>query len=278
MEIAELIEKIRYHHRRRRYAMKLQQKIDRHLESFVRLNYTEWSVDASEDDRAKQNKIALALIAKARKGDGEPEIAHIVQSTDTAREPIDELRNQNERTMEKLARELPIFPFVHRITGAAELGLATIIAEAGNGLDAFPTPSHLWSRLGFAPFGGLAGSTWKREKWRPRALSAEEWTEHPFAGQRYALIHQIGIWLINAQVEGKEKSGTKHGRPKGDYGAIYVRRRERTDQTHPDWTPMHARMDAIRVTTKAFLKDLWCEWRRTTDPKFVNKPWEQAAE
>jgi hypothetical protein len=65
------------------------------------------------------------------------------------------------------------------------------------------------------------------------------------------------LWLVNAQVESKEKSGTKHGRPIGPYGAVYVSRREHTDLTHPDWSLGHARMDAIRITMKAFLKDLW---------------------
>ena len=75
-------------------------------------------------------------------------------------------------------------------------------------------------------------------------------------------MHRIAVWLINAQVESAEKSGTEFGRPLGPYGEVYVRRREYTKQVHPDWTKQHARMDAICVAMKAFLKDLWCEWQR----------------
>jgi hypothetical protein len=34
-------------------------------------------------------------------------------------------------------------------------------------------------------------------------------------------------------------------------------RRAHTAVSHPDWTKLHARKDALRITMKAFLKDLW---------------------
>src|SRR5262245_39887994 len=119
-----------------------------------------------------------------------------------------------------------------------------------------------WSSSGRSALLPAGGSTWKRTTWRPRTLSAEEWIDNPFSGERYALMHQIGVWLINAQVESAEKSGTEFGRPIGPYGKIYVKRREHTKVAHPEWTKQHARMDAIRVAMKAFLKDLWMEWNR----------------
>src|SRR5262249_25978103 len=116
-------------------------------------------------------------------------------------------------------------------------------------------------RLGYAPYEGLAGSTWKRETWRTRALTKEEWMDHPFNGQRYAFMHQISVWLVNAQCESAEKSGTEFGRPKGPFGKIYVQRRQYT-RAKREWTKQHERMDALRFTMKEFLKQLYLEWNK----------------
>jgi hypothetical protein len=145
--------------------------------------------------------------------------------------------------------------------GAGALGLATIVAECGD-LSNYATPAKLWKRLGFAPYDGHAGSTWKRETWRPRSLSKDEWIENPFSGERYALMAQIATWLVNAQWIGAKKSETGEGKPNGPYGEIYAKRRTHTKTTHPEWSDGHRRKDALRVTMKKFLLDLWGEWHR----------------
>jgi hypothetical protein len=242
--------------------MKIQQKLDRSLESYFRINATEWNPNASEEEREKENKKVKDLIKRIRKGEPH-QFAHTVSVCDAARAPADELRKTNETEMERAAKALPIYPWIESIRGAGALGLATIIAEAGD-LSNYSQPCKLWKRLGFAPFDGYAGSTWKRETWRPRKLSKEEWIEHPFSGERYALMHQVIVWLVNAQWIGAAKAGNGEGKPNGPYGEIYAKRRAYTAKTHPDWTKQHARMDALRVTMKAFLKALWIEWQRVS--------------
>jgi hypothetical protein len=259
------VEAIKGHHRRRRYAMKVQQKIDRALESFVRINATQWTYDASEADREKFNREVAKIIASARKGDGDKLIVELVQKTDRGREPFDAIRKAAESAMEKLTEHLPVAEWIKGVRGAGALGLATIVAEAGD-LANYPNPAKLWKRLGFAPYDGHAGSSWKRQTWRPRTLTAEEWIANPFSGERYALMHQIIVWLVNAQWIGKAKTESGEGEPNGPYGEIYAARRKHTMQTHPDWTDGHRRMDALRVTMKAFLKDLHVEWRNPRAP------------
>ena len=257
---APLIDEIRRHHRRRRFAMKIQQKLDRALESFIRVNATEWQPEMDEEERKKINAEVKAMIKKIRDG-GESEYADIVRTSDDARAPADAMRDVSEKHMAKLAKGLPAFAWIESIHGAGELGLATIVAEAGE-LGLYPNPAKLWSRLGFAPYDGLAGSTWKRDKWRPRELTKEEWIEHPFSGQRYALMHQIILWLVNAQWIGKAKSESGEGEPNGPFGEIYDARRKYARGTHPDWTDQHRRMDALRITMKEFLKQLYAEWNK----------------
>ena len=257
----ETIDTIKAHHRRRRYAMKLQQKLDRAIESYVRINYTEWTPDADEKERAKFNREVAKIIAAARKDDGDADLVELVQKTDLAREPFDAMRKAAEKEMEKLAGDLPVAEWVGGVRGAGLLGLATILAEAGD-LSNYPNPAKLWKRLGFAPYDGLAGSSWKRDTWRPRALTKQEWTDNPFSGRRYALMHQIAVWLVNAQWIGKAKTESGEGEPAGPYGDVYAARRQHTLTTHPDWSDGHRRMDALRITMKEFLKDLHVEWHR----------------
>jgi len=258
-----VVDELRNLHRRRRYAIKVQAKIDRALESFIRINATEWKWDADEKEREAANKQVKDMIVAARKGQGDQIIVELVEKTNLGRQPFDHIRATAEKQMEKLARELPVAGWIESVRGAGALGLATIIAEAGN-LSNYRNPAKLWKRLGFAPYDGFAGSSWKRDTWRPRALSKDEWIDNPFSGERYALMHQIAIWLVNSQWIGAGKSPTGEGQPNGPYGEVYAARRAHTAKTHPDWSKQHARMDALRVTMKEFLKDLWSEWHRAT--------------
>jgi hypothetical protein len=169
------------------------------------------------------------------------------------------MRESTEGRMEAIARGLHVAPWIGDVHGIGLLGLALIIAEAGT-LDTYPNPQRVWSRLGFAPYDGLAGSTWKRPKWRTRALTDEEWTAHPFSGSRYAPMFVLATWLVNHQWISAAKSGTDDGKPNGRYGEVYAARRIRTQVTHPDWTDGHRRKDGLRVAFKQFLVDLWEQW------------------
>jgi hypothetical protein len=267
-ELLATVAYIRARHRDRRFAMKIQQKLDRSLESYLRRNATDWHPDKSDAEREKANKEVKELLKRIRAGEPH-EFARVVSITDKARAPADEWRKEHERAMEEAARKLPVFEWVKSVPGVAELGLATIIAEAAavrpDGsvatLSDYSEPAKLWKRLGFAPFDGHAGSTWKRDSWRPRTLTAEEWKENPFSGERYSLIEQLAESLFKKQWIGAAKADNEgEGRPNGVYGEIYAKRRKHTAQHHPDWTKQHSFRDALRIMMKCFLKDLWSEW------------------
>jgi hypothetical protein len=269
--LSATVEDIRAHHRQRRFAMGIQQVLDRKLESYVRINFTEWHVDDDEKLRAKANRDVAAKIEAARKGEGDPQIIVVVGLTDKARAPADAERARHEREMETLAKQLPVAPWVETVPGMGYLGLATIIAETGD-LSMYSNVAKVWKRLGYAPFDGLAGSSWKRATWRDGrpALTAEEWTEHPFSGRRYALIHTISVWLKNKQWIGAAKTDDGVGKPNGKYGEVYAKRRAHTEITHPDWSKQHSHMDALRIMMKDVLKDLYLEWN--PEKKSVDRP------
>jgi len=253
---------IRRLHRRRRFAMKLGQKIDLSLQSFVRLNATDWNPSMSSADRERVRKEVVALIAKVRAGKSDERadfFRDAIEASDQAMLPSVTLRKMSEKAMEKLARQLPGYSFVSATRGAGDLGFATIIGETGD-LSNYATVSKVWKRLGFAPFDGHAGSTWKRETWRPRKLTAEEWVANPFASERYSLMRMIADSLFKSQWIGKAKTEDGKGKPNGPYGEVYARRAAHTAVTHPDWTPGHVQSDALRVMMKAFLADLCNAW------------------
>ena len=50
------------------------------------------------------------------------------------------------------------------------------------------------------------------------------------------------------------------------YRAIYDTRRTHTTTTHPEWTPGHSHNDALRIVSKAILRDLWRAARDIHEP------------
>lgn len=264
-DFADTLTLIKFEHRKRRFAMKTQQKMDRSLESFIRINCTDWSPDldakAAEKENKKVSRIIKAALGALESGEDEivTGIRPLVEMNEKARAPSDDLRKHAEKRMEKAAKSLPVYVWAKGVRGFGEVGLATILAETGD-LSKYANPAKVWKRLGFAPYQGAAGSTWKRATWRERALTADEWTENPFNGERYALMFMIAESLFKAQWIGKGKTEDGQGKPNGRYGEVYAARRAHTAVTHPEWTPQHAQRDALRVMMKRLLADLWQEW------------------
>src|SRR6516164_3337603 len=271
-DVRDVVLSIRIAHRRRRYALKQQQGVDRRCEGYVRSNYTNWHPEMKDDDRERIHKEVEAHLNRARSGEHEDAgLIDLVRVTDEMRAPVDRIRSQQEKLMEKLAAQLPGYDFVKSVSGAGGIGFATIVAECSGldrvtgeitTLDDYPHWMKVWKRLGFAPYEGFAGSTWKREKWRPRSLSSDEWIKNPFAGERYALMIMIADSLFRKQWQSAEKAGADEGKPTGPYGQCYADRRRVTAVTHGDWSKQHSHRDALRVMMKQYLKDLWSAWRK----------------
>jgi len=214
-----------------------------------------WRYDTEEADREKTNARAAKIVAAALAGKAQkPEdveafgaIAGDLAVVASAIEPLQAAREQVEKDMKKLARSLPVSAWAKGVHGLGELGLAVIIAEAGD-LAKYPKKGHLWKRLGLAVHGDKAYSTWRMKG----GLSAEEWTAAGYSPRRRAEVYAvISEPLFRAQSVAE-----------GPYRAIYDRRRAATAIAHEDWTKAHSHMDGLRVMTKYLLRDLWQEWRR----------------
>lgn len=212
-----------------------------------------WRYDEEECDREKVNARAARIVAAALAGkEQKPEdqavflaLASDLAAVAGAIEPCMAARHQIELEMKRIVRRLPIFAWAKEVKGFGELGLAVIIAEAGD-LSKYPKKGHLWKRLGLAPLDGKAMSTWRMKG----GLTAEEWTVAGYSPRRRAEVYAvISEPLFRAQSVAA-----------GPYRGAYDRRRELTATTNPDWTKAHSHMDALRVMTKHLLKHLWQAW------------------
>lgn len=211
----------------------------------------------SPDDKGKEaiNKRAAAIVAAALSGkEVKPEDAEVFQAligtlavVSQAIEPMQRARDDVERDMKRAAKKLPVYTWAKDVKGLGELGLAVLVGEARD-IGAYPEKGHLWKRLGLAPYGDKAMSTWRMKG----GLSADEWIAAGYSPRRRAEIYSvIGDPLFRAQSVAK-----------GPYRARYDARRARTAETHPDWTKAHSHNDALRVMTKHLVRDLWVAWRR----------------
>lgn len=214
-----------------------------------------WRYDEEDGDREAVNKrasriVTAALAGKDQKAEDEAVFAALAADLAVfaaAIEPMQKARHEVELEMKRLARKLPVFAWAREVKGLGELGLAVIIAEAGD-LAKYPKKGHLWKRLGLAPHQGKAYSTWRTKG----GLSAEDWTAAGYSPRRRAEVYAvISEPLFRAQSVAA-----------GPYRAIWERRREATSIAHPDWTKAHSHMDGLRVMTKYLIRDLWVAWRR----------------
>lgn len=254
MPASPLIDQLAELQVRRKFYIGATNKQTNAVKALVR-RFLGWRYDTEEEDREKTNARAAKIVATALAGkEQKPEdmatfgaIAADLAVVTSAIEPLHKARHQVELDMKKLARSLPVAEWAKGVHGLGELGLAVIIAEAGD-LSKYPKKGHLWKRLGLAVHGDKAYSTWRMKG----GLTAEQWTEAGYSPRRRAEVYAvISEPLFRQQTV-----------VQGPYRVRYDSRRAATAITHEDWTKGHSHMDALRVMTKYLLRDLWKEWRR----------------
>lgn len=120
----------------------------------------------------------------------------------------DELREKNERALERAARELPVYDWAMSIRGFGERGLAIVVAEAagfdeeppGSGrlrrrlIGEYRTTAGLWKRMGLAVIDGQ----------RQRKLrSTVEADKHRYKPERRAECWVLADSLLRAQLRSR---------------------------------------------------------------------------
>ena len=174
------------------------------------------------------------------RGKGDPVMAAVALEMNAelaeCREPLHRWKLRVEREMTAMAKQLPVWPWADSIHGFGAIGLAQIIAEAGD-LNNYDGPAKLWKRFGLAVIGGGA---------QRRVSDKEAAIEHGFSPKRRAVMFVIGDSLIKKQ---------------NAYRELYLERKAYEQTKTPDLRPIQHHKRAQRYMEKRLLRDLWREWR-----------------
>lgn len=241
--------------KQRVFAIKTQQRADRSIEALL-ATMLGYSVGQEQADRKAAFKIATTIRKHVEAGtlDGasltedQRQVAEtcapMILLSFTGRQGFDKHRRLVERQMRKLARDLPAYAWAETVKGFSDLGLAIIVAEAGD-LSSYATKERVWKRLGLAVIEG------ERQQ---RKAGVEAAAAHGFNARRRA-----EIWsLLSDAMFRHQWAGEKDDRPAGPagpYGEVYALRKAATAER--GWTPGHRHNDARRVMSKALIADLW---------------------
>lgn len=196
-------------------------------------------------------------------------------------------RHQIELQMCREARELPVAEWQRATYGLGELGLATIVGEAGlvscdknlppeNGN--YPNPGKLWKRLGLAPHEGKCYSTWRMKAKKEGKLSKDEWIQAGYSPKRRAAIFaSVGSPLIGGMGNGPRPLVDEDIDDREDwspYQREFVRRlrheaardpsKRLPDKDGKESYTRYAKFLAQHKVEKDLIRDLWVEWRRVT--------------
>jgi hypothetical protein len=234
--------------------LKMLLRLDNQARALAR-RYLGWRYDLSEAERDRINARAARLVAAVRADKplaaGDAEIAAALRphlaALAAAGAPIAGQLADTEKAMARAARELPAYAWVRETGGVSALGLAVIVAEAGD-LARYDGPRKLRKRLGLAPYKGHAGKTWAIQKWRPRALTSAEWVDYGYSGRRRAQV-----WgFVDQNVE------RAIARLSPAFKALY--QQEKARFAAKGASPVHAQNHARRVVAQQLMLDLWRVW------------------
>jgi len=184
-------------------------------------------------------------------------------------------RLQMERHVIRLAKLLPVWPWVESINGFGPLGLGQIIAETGD-LNNYDGPAKVWKRMGLA----------KMSDGIQRRVKGAAALEHGYSPERRSLMWCIGDSMIKAQNCFREvylaRKAYEEAETQAGHHAEKVERdgmkhkkfvsKENNERVAKGWLPINLiHLRAKRYMEKELLKELWRSWR-TMSPGVPNVP------
>jgi hypothetical protein len=154
-----------------------------------------------------------------------------------------------EKQLVRLAKKLPIAPFVESVRGLGWSGVSGMVGEAGD-LSAYPTISGVWKRLGLAVIDG------GRQR---RVADVDAALVHGYSAERRSVVWVMADAMAKQQRTWLDKETGEVKKEPGPYGLILEA--EKAKALAKGWTPLHSENHAKRVMSKMLLKDLTLAWR-----------------
>jgi len=181
-------------------------------------------------------------------------------------EGLKQLEHQATLQLQRAMRQHPLGAWVKATVGIGEKQGARLLASIGdpywNTLHDRPrTVSELWAYCGLhvIPTGHVIHdahmSCASGEQISAHARSDDQIRIGGVAARRRK--GQRANWSTEAKTRAYLCAVSCMKNRNSPYRAVYDARRAHTAVTHPDWTDGHSHNDALRVTSKAILKDLW---------------------
>jgi hypothetical protein len=182
---------------------------------------------------------------------------------------LEDLEHQAVLALQRRMRAHALGPWVKAQRGLGDKQMARLLAAIGDPywhVEGRPrTVSELWAYCGLHVLDGAAPhhrrgeqSNWSTHAKTRAYLVAESCLkqlskECKVSGDQ--VTHDAHCGIVTRITHGPECTCSP-------YRVTYDARRAVTDVTHADWTPGHLHHDALRVSAKAILRDLWIEGRR----------------
>lgn len=259
---------------RRRFAIKSQVRMDNALGAYVRracgwrrppdeVGSERASVEtANEVARKRAARMTRTIEAGIAPDDALASlVSPLILANKQGRSAFDTVRHAAEKEMRRLAKQLPVYPWWRGVKGAGDLGLAIVVAEAGD-IGSYKSVAALWKRLGLAVINGE-----RQRKHGDRDLASL----HGYSPQRRAEIWTLGDAMFRHQWSGVDRENGIAAHPIGPYGEHYGRKKAAYMQRVVDtadappgpetWTPKRADNAARRYMTKCLIRDLYGAWR-----------------
>lgn len=185
-----------------------------------------------------------------------------------AKEPLEQRQAAIEKSMVKLARQLPVYPWAKSVSGFGDVSFATIIGECGD-IGTYKSVAAVWKRLGLAVING------QRQGNPGAGATAEEWVEHGYNRQRRSVSWNARQQVIGGMAKWRPMFGedVRASNSLTEYQKVYAERAryeseklgvpiKQSDKGKESYT-MHVANRAHRYVEKRLIKHLYLEWRRT---------------
>lgn len=204
--------------------------------------------------------------------DSHPDVARLQGITDA----LLALEHGAELNLKRVLRRCAIHPWIKAQVGLGEKQVARLLGVIGDPYwhlaeDRPRTVSELWAYCGLHVL--------------PAGQSVSDLQKEHAGGARISDPGHFGIGtrLTDAGVAARRRKGQRANwsteaktrayliatscikQARSPYRATYDARRAHTAVTHPEWTAGHSHNDALRITSKAILRDLWREAKRLHD-------------
>lgn len=184
-----------------------------------------------------------------------PDVARLAAITEALRR----LEHQAELGLCRSLRRGTIHPWVKAQIGLGEKQVGRLLAAIGDPYwhlseDRPRTVSELWAYSGLHVLHTPQTSDPGQHRLDTHSLCAG------VAAKRRKGVQSN--WSTEAKTRAYLCATSCIKQARSPYRSVYEHRREHTATSHPDWTPGHSHNDALRIVSKAILRDLWREARR----------------